>query len=316
MRAAFPGLSTVCLLATVAVSHAQAPQPTPEPQPFPGAEAEVASEEVEAVSSSYDMRSHAEDWMIAPGDTVRVGLETTLVTADADVMPLLGTRQLALTDLALLRASIGYSVAGKVELLAALSLLPKQPIATDASVFQGGELGIRVGLAPFWALTLTAMGGPTIDGDGGWVDGALTLDARYEADRYVLFTGHLGGGATGLIPERELIGLSEVLTGAQVILQAPNKAAVITGIDFAFPIGSSASPPFELDPQTRVDVHVTCVLALADDWDVWLRAAVIDRGELGAPDSLLPILDGGFDQQQLTLGVSYRSRSRDPDFAL
>jgi len=50
--------------------------------------------------------------------------------------------------------------------------------------------------------------------------------------------------------------------------------------------------------------------------DVWLRAAVVDRGDLAVPASVLPILDGGFDQQQLTLGVTYRSEERDPDFGL
>jgi hypothetical protein len=63
-------------------------------------------------------------------------------------------------------------------------------------------------------------------------------------------------------------------------------------------------------------VHLTGVLSLADDWDVWVRGAVIDRGEITARGSVLPILDGGFDQQQLTLGIAYRSEKRDPDFAL
>ena len=46
-----------------------------------------------------------------------------------------------------------------------------------------------------------------------------------------------------------------------------------------------------------------------------MRGAVIDRGDLGAPATVLPILDGGFDQKQLTLGVTYRSGQREPRFA-
>ena len=299
MRAAISGLLGGCILTAAMPATAQDSQ----------------VETLDYASPGYDSRSQTEDWMIAPADTVRVGLETTMVTADGDLTSLLGTPQLALTDLVLLRASIGYSVAGKVELLAALSALPKQPLASDASAFQGGLLGVRVGLASSWALTLTGQGGSTIDGDGGWADAELTLDARYEADRYLVFVGHLGGGATAVGRADELVALSEVLTGLQVILQARDKAAVSTGVDFAFPFWSRAPPSIAIDPQTRVAVHVTGVLALADEWDVWVRAAVLDRGELAAPGTLLPVLDGGFDQQQLTLGVSYRSHARDPDFA-
>lgn len=302
-------------LAPAEAPPSEAPPLEAPPSEAPPLEITGALQASQAISS-YDPRSTTDSWLIAPDDTVRVGLENTLVTADGDLTPLLATPQLALTDLVLLRLSAGYSVAGKVELFTSVTLLPKQPITTDASVFQGAGAGARVGLASAWALTLAAQGGPTIDADGAWADAALTLDARYRADRFVVFDGNLGVGATAVSPSDELVGLTEVLAAGQVIIQEPKKAAITAGIGFAFPFWSHDSQSLPLDPQTRVHIHATGVLSVADDWDVWLRAAVIDRGELTAPGSVLPILDGGFDQQQFTLGVNYRSEGRDPDFGL
>jgi hypothetical protein len=53
----------------------------------------------------------------------------------------------------------------------------------------------------------------------------------------------------------------------------------------------------------------------ADGWDVYASLTIIDRGELERPETTLPILDGGFDQQQLTIGVEYRfdPKRRDED---
>jgi hypothetical protein len=44
----------------------------------------------------------------------------------------------------------------------------------------------------------------------------------------------------------------------------------------------------------------------ADGWNVYTSYALIDRGELDKPETTLPILDGGFDQQQIVIGVEYR----------
>jgi hypothetical protein len=42
-----------------------------------------------------------------------------------------------------------------------------------------------------------------------------------------------------------------------------------------------------------------------DHWDVFAKVVIIDRGELGMSATQLPILDGGFDQHQLVLGLTY-----------
>jgi hypothetical protein len=62
----------------------------------------------------------------------------------------------------------------------------------------------------------------------------------------------------------------------------------------------------EFDPQTRLNFHVGMVYALIDNWDLYLEIAVIDRGDLIDVRTTLPILDGGFDQQQVIFGVVRR----------
>lgn len=57
--------------------------------------------------------------------------------------------------------------------------------------------------------------------------------------------------------------------------------------------------------QPSSPILVESVLTL-EAWDVYAVYAVIDRGELGKPETTLPNLDGGFDQRQLVVGVRYR----------
>jgi hypothetical protein len=59
-----------------------------------------------------------------------------------------------------------------------------------------------------------------------------------------------------------------------------------------------------IDPQARVDFHLGSVLALVPDWDLFVDFAVIDRGDLSNASTRLPILDGGFDQEQILFGIT------------
>jgi len=43
-----------------------------------------------------------------------------------------------------------------------------------------------------------------------------------------------------------------------------------------------------------------------DTWDLFAIYALVDGGEASRPRSTLPILDGGFAQRQITLGVRHR----------
>ena len=61
----------------------------------------------------------------------------------------------------------------------------------------------------------------------------------------------------------------------------------------------------------RSDFRIGSVYSVVKSWDVYVEYAVIDRGDDTAPRTVLPILDGGFDQRQLTFGIA-RHFARDP----
>jgi hypothetical protein len=88
------------------------------------------------------------------------------------------------------------------------------------------------------------------------------------------------------------------------------EAALWLGTQFRFPFvkAATSTAEFALDPQTRVNFRVGGVLAYIEDWDFYAEFVVNDRGELDAPATLLPILDGGFDQTFLVLGLTRRFR--------
>jgi hypothetical protein len=83
--------------------------------------------------------------------------------------------------------------------------------------------------------------------------------------------------------------------------------------DYGIPLASAgtlavaAAAPVAIDPSVRLDVQVGGVVRVGnhDDWHLFAYYSWIDRGERGHPETLLPVLDGGFDQQQIVLGVSH-----------
>jgi hypothetical protein len=46
------------------------------------------------------------------------------------------------------------------------------------------------------------------------------------------------------------------------------------------------------------------VLSLVKKWDLFVDIAVVDRGDSTNPATRLPILSGGFDQQQIIFGIT------------
>jgi hypothetical protein len=75
-----------------------------------------------------------------------------------------------------------------------------------------------------------------------------------------------------------------------------------------------------VDPQPRLDFRVGTVLSLVKNWDVFAEFAIVDRGDMEDPATRLPIMDGGFDQQQVIFGVTRHIESKrrgrsDDDFA-
>ena len=77
------------------------------------------------------------------------------------------------------------------------------------------------------------------------------------------------------------------------------------GVDLDVPVDHEADV-MAIDPQVRLGFNAGMVYAVVDDWDFYVNLAIIDRGETDVPATTLPILDGGFDQQQITFGIIRR----------
>lgn len=94
-------------------------------------------------------------------------------------------------------------------------------------------------------------------------------------------------------------------------------ASMWVGVNYAVPFVSRprarAADPERgyLDPQVRLNLEAGGSLSLhSDDWNVYASYTIVDRGELDKPETTLPILDGGFDQHQIAIGVQYHFEPR------
>ena len=259
--------------------------------------------------ASGDARSYSADWLILPAGGATVGGHLRFLTAEGG----LGDEALRFTDVVLLDVNGRLSLGGTGELFASTTLLPKQPSRTGELLWQGSSLGGRVGFAERFAASVRATIGPALAHTGQWATADVGIEARKSLHETLRVQGLLGASATALFlegtPERRL-GFGEVVAGGEVVLRAPNGAAAMwLGTEFRFPVARTASPAgarADLDPQTRVNFRVGGVLSYIRDWDLYAELVVNDRGELREPTTRLPILDGGFDQTLLVLGVTRR----------
>ena len=59
-------------------------------------------------------------------------------------------------------------------------------------------------------------------------------------------------------------------------------------------------------PVDSIDLIMSERSGVEIDYCPKCRGVWLDRGELDKPETTQPILDGGFDQQQIAIGVEYR----------
>jgi hypothetical protein len=157
--------------------------------------------------------------------------------------------------------------------------------------------------------------GPLLQDLGVWEAATLGIQAKRDVHRTIVFEGLLGGNFTHInfaqLTQQEF-WFSEVVVGFKTVLRTPFPAfAAWVTADLSVPVAGepdrdSPDPAGFLDPQTRLNFSVGSAYLLADEWNLYASFAVIDRGDKESPESMLPILRGGFDQQHLTLGVQHR----------
>jgi hypothetical protein len=285
---------TLMALAALGSTTASA-EPAP---PVPYAAAEVLT------SGEGSARGVAQDYLVLPAGGELTG-QLKFVTADA----LLGGLPLKFTDLALLGLSGRWSLHPRLEVAASADFLPKQPSYTDEKVWQSAGASVRTPIGRSMALAVAGGGGHLLGHTGLWANEAVTLEWK---KRIVprLFDFDVAGGVAGThIADRgQSAFLGEVAVRGQWLFHEPTgHVGGWVGVAYALPVykrGSDPTTSMAIDPQPRMDFHVGAVLAVDERWDLFADLAFVDRGDLAAPQTRLPILDGGFDQRQILFGVT------------
>jgi hypothetical protein len=272
----------------------------------------VHTESISLAGSSYSsVRESALNTLLLPRGGLEVGGEITFLTSS--LSPKEG-EALVFSDIGLVTLSSRYSF-GPVELAAAGTLLVKQPSYMDEWVPQAGSLTALFALGVGQAVALRFATGPLLQDKGLWEAAELALQAKRDVDQTLVFKGTLGGTFTHLNRSpstQKTFWFSEVVVSLETVLRTPHRAfAAWAGAELRIPVAGSPDrddpdPAGFLDPHTRLNFILASAYTLVDDWDLYARFAVIDRGDKSNPESMLPILDGGFDQQQLTIGVIHR----------
>ena len=269
--------------------------------------------------TSVSMRAKATGSMLMPPNSLVIGADVGFLTAQGGV----GPEPVRFTDVVFFRPRLRYSLHRRVELFVGTTLLPKQPSFTDELIWQGGHAGLLIGTSQKTALALSGAGGPLmrdpVTGDlGWWTGGAISLQARKMLEEIIVFQGALGGSGGRLLraDTDEPFWLAEIDAHGEVLFQTPRgEFGAWLGVDFHIPVASNPDTPEQaggpfMDPQNRVNFHMGTVLAFLRGWDLFAQYTILDRGDLGVPATTLPIIEGGFDQRQLMIGINRRYNTR------
>ncbi|MCE9580442.1 MAG: hypothetical protein K8W52_45405 [Deltaproteobacteria bacterium] len=287
-------IAAALMLAAAAVPAVAQPEAAP---------AMAESLTVSGGSSGGSARSMSNDWLI-PARGYQLGTSLSYAMSDGGF----GDRGLKFSDVAFLRLDGRVVVGGKAEIFGGIDLLPKQPTFTDDSVFEGAHVGARVKLKKWLAADVRVDEGSLMSGLGLYGSAQAGLFARRVMHESLVFQGSIGGSWS---PMRFDAGnnawFAEVATAGDVVLRLPEGwAAFWVGFGFAFPVAHHGDVPGvgAIDPQVRSDFRLGSVYSVVKSWDVYVEYTIIDRGDDAAPRTVLPILDGGFDQKQLTFGIA------------
>jgi hypothetical protein len=306
---------TGTLLALLVLGRSAIAQPVPADPPtltdeqlqkLAEQEAQVNKGEVITLSSgtiSTSVRGVGQNFLVLPsGGELDVGVK--FVTSD----PLLGGQPLRFSDLGLFTVSGRWSLLTKLELDGYTTLVPKQPSYTSEKPWQSVGFGIRSPIGQKAAIAIGGAGGHLLDHAGMWTRESLMLEARKPIEDYLSFD--VQGGVDGITltaPNASGAYITEVAVQTAAHFRDPwGHAGGWIGVSYAIPVASHGMDPttgLAVDPQPRLDLHVGGALSPVPAWDLYVDFAVIDRGDLSNPATRLPILDGGFDQRQIMIGV-------------
>lgn len=257
--------------------------------------------------------AYARESIVADKGSTQLGAGFAFLTSRAG----LDGNPVYFTDVAMIRPYLRISIHDDVEISGEADILAKQTVGEN-SVVQSGSLSVIYGLGSHYALYLQGTSGSLYNRKGNFLGGSVGLMARKKIEDFLMFEGDFSGGLTELVDEsdRAKVDFAEVSAGGKIVGMTPGHhkygAGGWIGARFSFPVSErgdldsmsmSSSTPMNVKP--RVDVTLGGVVRMRE-WDLWMSYTILDRGDANAPETTLPILSGGFDQSQTTIGVTRR----------
>lgn len=211
-----------------------------------------------------------------------------------------------------------FSIGNRVELAAGVALPPKQDeVTADPKLFDGVVMG-RYAISNLQSLyvfgsakRLLQLGG--LKDDGVWGDAAAGWNGQSFIDtrKFVAFTWHLGANADRAFFTVRHPWLVEAAAGLGLRGTVMRVFELGAGADFRFPLVSGGRAYWAPDapvinPQTRVDLYLQASVQFATGWSIGASVIRGDRGDINSPATVLPIVDGGYDQISFVASFSYR----------
>ncbi|MBT8493721.1 MAG: hypothetical protein KJO07_11730 [Deltaproteobacteria bacterium] len=262
-----------------------------------------------ADESGGSVRSKSQSWMVAPHGTYVIGSKLRLLKSDETPF---GDAAKA-TDLALFDLTARGSFGDRLELGIGLSVLTKEMTGMSEPTFQGGSGTLRVGLSKWAAIDFATSARPLLAELGWMVNPSASLAMRANVDRHLRFAGGAGVSWTNLfLDDADRNSFAELGVAGQIIFPVQNHFAAWAGADYHVPITDPAGS-MNLDPQPRLGVHGGFAFTFVPEWNLYAEYSIIDRGSLDDPATTIPVIDGGFDQTQIIVGVSRRFHDTDRD---
>ncbi len=250
------------------------------------------------------LRGVAQDYLVLPSGGEITGRMKFVMSE-----PSLGGEEMKFSDLALFGVGARWSLFSKLELSLEGNFLAKQPSFTDEKPWQSVGGAIRSPLGKRVALQIAAAGGHLIAHEGMWTTESLFVQWRHPIHEFLQFdiAGGIDGTSLGA-PKTSGAFITEAALATSALFREPTGHwGAWVGIGYAVPVASRGKDPTtmeDVDPQPRLDFKVGTVLSLVERWDLFAEFAIVDRGDMENPSTRLPILDGGFDQKQVILGVT------------
>ncbi|MBA3457224.1 MAG: hypothetical protein H0T42_29350 [Deltaproteobacteria bacterium] len=232
-----------------------------------------------------------------------------------------GEKALKFTDVVLFRVHGLLAIGSRGELFGGVDLLAKQPSYTNEHIWQGALLGARLGFTRELSGYVRAQGGPNLVRDGYWGMGEVAVQSKLHlAEKVMFWDSTLGGTFTQLFldePVTKRFWQAELLAETGLAIRE-RRGFFAMWLTFSFHFPLVGRPDLDapdpdrgaLDPQTRVGVALGVLAGVTKSLDFFLEVSTRDRGDLEDPQTTLPILSGGFDQQRILFGFNKRFGSR------